>query len=177
MVVFGEEKCREDQLKHWKYWHSRQHTAKQRCIDIGKTRSSRSSAQLNSCAGAPSDFSHSSSSFTVCTLSPQSIGSTLGHVCFYFFIVMFHRVNVMLANIGSVPPEYSVWVFLHARTSLKPTCHRNLENLGTPLNINYLNPKKGGKGRIENISRVAPPSGLLCHTSNFAWADIRIYGV
>lgn len=36
MVVFGEEKCREDQLKHWKYWHSRQHTAKQRCIDIGE---------------------------------------------------------------------------------------------------------------------------------------------
>lgn len=36
MVVFGEEKCREDQLKHWKYWHSRQHTAKQRCLDIGK---------------------------------------------------------------------------------------------------------------------------------------------
>ncbi|RVE57268.1 hypothetical protein OJAV_G00214580 [Oryzias javanicus] len=34
MVVFGEEKCREDQLKHWKYWHSRQHTAKQRCLDI-----------------------------------------------------------------------------------------------------------------------------------------------
>lgn len=36
MVVFGEEKCRDDQLKHWKYWHSRQHTAKQRCIDIGE---------------------------------------------------------------------------------------------------------------------------------------------
>lgn len=35
MVVFGEEKCRDDQLKHWKYWHSRQHTAKQRCLDIG----------------------------------------------------------------------------------------------------------------------------------------------
>uniref|UniRef100_A0A3Q3WTF1 Grh/CP2 DB domain-containing protein n=1 Tax=Mola mola TaxID=94237 RepID=A0A3Q3WTF1_MOLML len=34
MVVFGDEKCREDQLKHWKYWHSRQHTAKQRCLDI-----------------------------------------------------------------------------------------------------------------------------------------------
>ncbi|XP_061098086.1 grainyhead-like protein 1 homolog isoform X2 [Conger conger] len=34
MLVFGEEKSREDQLKHWRYWHSRQHTAKQRCIDI-----------------------------------------------------------------------------------------------------------------------------------------------
>ncbi|XP_069092015.1 grainyhead-like protein 1 homolog isoform X3 [Pleurodeles waltl] len=34
MVVFAEDKCREDQLRHWKYWHSRQHTAKQRCIDI-----------------------------------------------------------------------------------------------------------------------------------------------
>lgn len=36
MVVFAEDKSREDQLRHWKYWHSRQHTAKQRCIDIGE---------------------------------------------------------------------------------------------------------------------------------------------
>ncbi|XP_062255089.1 grainyhead-like protein 2 homolog isoform X2 [Platichthys flesus] len=34
MVVFGEDKCRDDQLKNWKYWHSRQHTAKQRVLDI-----------------------------------------------------------------------------------------------------------------------------------------------
>ncbi|XP_032817474.1 grainyhead-like protein 2 homolog isoform X2 [Petromyzon marinus] len=34
MVVFGEDKSREEQLKYWKYWHSRQHTAKQRVIDI-----------------------------------------------------------------------------------------------------------------------------------------------
>ncbi|XP_040849854.1 grainyhead-like protein 1 homolog [Ochotona curzoniae] len=34
MVVFAEDKSREEQLRHWKYWHSRQHTAKQRCIDI-----------------------------------------------------------------------------------------------------------------------------------------------
>ena len=40
MVVFGEEKCRDDQLKHWKYWHSRQHTAKQRCLDIGENNES-----------------------------------------------------------------------------------------------------------------------------------------
>ncbi|XP_012993944.3 grainyhead-like protein 1 homolog [Esox lucius] len=34
MLVFGEEKFTDDQLKHWRYWHSRQHTAKQRCMDI-----------------------------------------------------------------------------------------------------------------------------------------------
>ncbi|XP_062848312.1 grainyhead-like transcription factor 2a [Trichomycterus rosablanca] len=34
MVVFGDEKCREEQLKHWNYWHSRQHTAKQRVLDV-----------------------------------------------------------------------------------------------------------------------------------------------
>uniref|UniRef100_A0A8C4N1W4 Grainyhead-like transcription factor 2a n=1 Tax=Eptatretus burgeri TaxID=7764 RepID=A0A8C4N1W4_EPTBU len=34
MVVFGEDKNRDEQLKYWKYWHSRQHTAKQRVIDI-----------------------------------------------------------------------------------------------------------------------------------------------
>ncbi|KAM4580653.1 grainyhead-like protein 2 homolog isoform 2-T2 [Odontesthes bonariensis] len=34
MVVFAEEKCRDEQLKNWKYWHSRQHTAKQRVLEI-----------------------------------------------------------------------------------------------------------------------------------------------
>ncbi|XP_075438694.1 grainyhead-like protein 2 homolog isoform X3 [Ascaphus truei] len=34
MVVFSEDKIRDEQLKYWKYWHSRQHTAKQRVLDI-----------------------------------------------------------------------------------------------------------------------------------------------
>ncbi|XP_074539692.1 grainyhead-like protein 2 homolog [Halichoeres trimaculatus] len=34
MVVFGKDKCRDEQLNNWKYWHSRQHTAKQRVLDI-----------------------------------------------------------------------------------------------------------------------------------------------
>ncbi|KAK7930677.1 hypothetical protein WMY93_007072 [Mugilogobius chulae] len=34
MVVFGEDKSRDEQLKNWKYWHSRQHTAKQRVLEI-----------------------------------------------------------------------------------------------------------------------------------------------
>lgn len=34
MVVFGEDKGRDEQLKNWKYWHSRQHTAKQRVLEI-----------------------------------------------------------------------------------------------------------------------------------------------
>ncbi|KAK2844116.1 hypothetical protein Q5P01_010775 [Channa striata] len=34
MVVFGKDKCRDEQLKNWKYWHSHQHTAKQRVLDI-----------------------------------------------------------------------------------------------------------------------------------------------
>ncbi|CAL8314172.1 unnamed protein product [Lota lota] len=34
MLVFGEEKAYEDQLKHWRFWQSRQHTAKQHCLDI-----------------------------------------------------------------------------------------------------------------------------------------------
>lgn len=36
MVVFSEDKNRDEQLKYWKYWHARQHTAKQRVLDIGK---------------------------------------------------------------------------------------------------------------------------------------------
>ena len=35
-VVFGDGKPEDEQLRHWRYWHGRQHTAKQRVIDIGK---------------------------------------------------------------------------------------------------------------------------------------------
>lgn len=38
MVVFSEDKNRDEQLKYWKYWHARQHTAKQRVLDIGKAK-------------------------------------------------------------------------------------------------------------------------------------------
>ncbi|XP_029958320.1 grainyhead-like protein 2 homolog isoform X2 [Salarias fasciatus] len=34
MVVFGEDKGKEEQLRNWRYWHSRQPTAKQRVLDI-----------------------------------------------------------------------------------------------------------------------------------------------
>lgn len=33
-IVFGDQKSEEEQLRHWKYWHARQHTVKQRIIDI-----------------------------------------------------------------------------------------------------------------------------------------------
>jgi len=33
-IVFGDEKQEDEQLRNWKYWHARQHTARQRVIDI-----------------------------------------------------------------------------------------------------------------------------------------------
>ncbi|XP_076804990.1 grainyhead-like protein 1 homolog isoform X1 [Clavelina lepadiformis] len=33
-IVFGDCKPEDEQIRHWKYWHARQHTAKQRIIDI-----------------------------------------------------------------------------------------------------------------------------------------------
>ena len=36
-VVFGDGKPEDEQLRHWRYWHGRQHTAKQRVIDIGES--------------------------------------------------------------------------------------------------------------------------------------------
>ncbi len=39
MVLFSDDKNRDEQLKYWKYWHSRQHTAKQRVLDIGEVSS------------------------------------------------------------------------------------------------------------------------------------------
>ena len=35
MVVFRDDKSVEDEQKAWEFWHSRQHSHKQRVIDIG----------------------------------------------------------------------------------------------------------------------------------------------
>jgi hypothetical protein len=36
MVVFDNDKVPVEQLRFWRHWHSRQPTAKQRVIDVGK---------------------------------------------------------------------------------------------------------------------------------------------
>lgn len=36
--MFREEKSPEDEIKAWQFWHSRQHSVKQRILDAGKFR-------------------------------------------------------------------------------------------------------------------------------------------
>ena len=38
MLVFREEKTPEDEIKAWQFWHSRQHSVKQRILDVGRSR-------------------------------------------------------------------------------------------------------------------------------------------
>ncbi|XP_035209118.1 protein grainyhead-like isoform X6 [Stegodyphus dumicola] len=47
MLVFREEKSPEDELKAWKFWHSRQHSVKQRILDAGKKHRKEFSASNN----------------------------------------------------------------------------------------------------------------------------------
>lgn len=35
MLMFREEKSPEDEIKAWQFWHSRQHSVKQRILDAG----------------------------------------------------------------------------------------------------------------------------------------------
>lgn len=58
MVVFGEDKGRDEQLRNWKYWHSRQHTAKQRVLDIGE-------CWFCHCERVPAACSHGQTRFTM----------------------------------------------------------------------------------------------------------------
>jgi len=55
-VVFGDGKPEAEQLKHWKYWHSRQHTTKQRVIDIADYKESAMVSNIH-------EFSHNAISF------------------------------------------------------------------------------------------------------------------
>lgn len=36
MLMFREEKSPEDEIKAWQFWHSRQHSVKQRILDAGE---------------------------------------------------------------------------------------------------------------------------------------------
>ncbi|GFT59277.1 protein grainyhead [Trichonephila clavipes] len=47
MLVFREEKSPDDELKAWKFWHSRQHSVKQRILDAGKKPRKEFSANIN----------------------------------------------------------------------------------------------------------------------------------
>lgn len=38
MLVFREEKSPEDEIKAWQFWHSRQHSVKQRILDAGESK-------------------------------------------------------------------------------------------------------------------------------------------
>ena len=38
VVLFRDERAVEDELQAWEFWHSRQHSVKQRILDIGKWR-------------------------------------------------------------------------------------------------------------------------------------------
>ncbi|MPC43828.1 Protein grainyhead [Portunus trituberculatus] len=37
MLVFREEKTQEDEIKAWQFWHSRQHSVKQRILDVDRS--------------------------------------------------------------------------------------------------------------------------------------------
>lgn len=37
MLMFREEKSPDDEIKAWQFWHSRQHSVKQRILDAGKS--------------------------------------------------------------------------------------------------------------------------------------------
>ena len=39
MLMFREEKSPDDEIKAWQFWHSRQHSVKQRILDAGEFRS------------------------------------------------------------------------------------------------------------------------------------------
>lgn len=37
MLMFREEKSPDDEIKAWQFWHSRQHSVKQRILDAGES--------------------------------------------------------------------------------------------------------------------------------------------
>ncbi|VDP35959.1 unnamed protein product [Soboliphyme baturini] len=48
MIVFREEKSYEEEVKCWQFWHSRQHSMKQRILDVGKVSQSHVSLHVSS---------------------------------------------------------------------------------------------------------------------------------
>ncbi|VDM74074.1 unnamed protein product [Strongylus vulgaris] len=50
MIVFREDKTYEEEIKTWQFWHSRQHSAKQRILEVDSKNSSGMIGQIEEIA-------------------------------------------------------------------------------------------------------------------------------
>ncbi|MEQ2277377.1 hypothetical protein XENORESO_001812 [Xenotaenia resolanae] len=147
MAVFGEDKSRDDQLKNWKYWHSRQHTAKQRVLDIADYKESFSTI------GNVEEIAYNAVSFTwdvseeakVSKQTKCNIGK-LRFVGFYCYICVGNTQRFCLENsVGTQlitsgrwvtrSPFYSLYkrFILHDKRSISCSSLQPAHSLGVQL--------------------------------------------
>lgn len=82
MVVFREDKSYEDEIKTWQLWHKRQHTAKQRIIEVDTKNSS-------GIIGLVEEVSHNAIHFCWNPNEPLGAKVKYNFNLFYFFKQIF----------------------------------------------------------------------------------------
>lgn len=89
LLVFREEKSHEDEIKAWQFWHSRQHSIKQRILDADTKNSS-------GIIGGIEEVTHNSISFYWNPLEgPAKVRSTLlDNNCFISRTLFLFQINI-----------------------------------------------------------------------------------
>lgn len=86
MLMFREEKSPDDEIKAWQFWHSRQHSVKQRILDAGKENSNRRTNPIRTAITNVNAII--TVSFSPCAVRPGTVNWPL-NVIFYQLLNMY----------------------------------------------------------------------------------------
>lgn len=90
MIVFREDKSFEDELKTWQFWHSRQHSAKQRILEVDAKNSSGMIGQVEEIAHNAVQFYWNPSEQQQSSVKVIYFGKSPMHTLPHFFSILIH---------------------------------------------------------------------------------------
>lgn len=109
MIVFREDKTYEEEIKTWQFWHSRQHSVKQRILEIDAKNSSGMIGQIEEIAHNaiqfywnPTEQSSVKVSFITIIIINQSLSVILINQVSYHHSIYYHYHFIINQSIISV---------------------------------------------------------------------------
>ena len=86
MIVFREDKTYEEEIKTWQFWHSRQHSVKQRILEVDSKNSSGMIGQIE-------EIAHNAVQFY---WNPTEQSGVKVYIYIYVYICIYYRIQISM---------------------------------------------------------------------------------
>lgn len=93
MLIFREEKSPDDEIKAWQFWHSRQHSVKQRILDAGESKNKYSNVEQNRKKLKPNNEIYKIIKIKIIKIYLQTTKSNSINFQNFFFLIFLLKFN------------------------------------------------------------------------------------